>query len=64
MNTSNPFGTEHIARERQAEIEKQLRQAAQLRSAFPAPLKRRLAIGVTSLSIIAAIVAIIAVQVR
>jgi hypothetical protein len=31
MNTSNPFGTESIARERQAQVEEHLRQAAQLR---------------------------------
>jgi len=56
MNTSNPFGTETIARQRQAEIGKHLRQEAQLRG-LRAPrtssgLKRRLAVGLASLSII------------
>jgi hypothetical protein len=35
MNTSNPYGTETIAREHQAEIERRLRQAAQLRGGRP-----------------------------
>ena len=68
MNTSNPFGTEHIARERQAEIEKQLRLAAQLRELRPArtrtPLMRGTALALASLSLIGLIVTIIATQVR
>jgi len=68
MNTSNPFGTEHIARERQAEIERELRQVAQLRGLRPArtrnPLMRGTAIALASLSLIGLIVTIIATQVR
>ena len=65
MNTSNPYGTEHIARERQAEIERELRQAAQLRGLRPArtrtPLMRGTAIALASLSLIGLVVTIIAV---
>ena len=66
MNTSNPYGTESIARQRQAEIEQQLRQAALLRGQdtlrSTPNLKRRLAVGLTSLSILGLLLAIIAIQ--
>ena len=65
MNTSNPYGTEHIARERQVEIERELRQAAQLRglrtTRARTPLMRGTAIALASLSLIGLVVTIIAV---
>lgn len=69
MNTSNRFEIETLARQRQAEIEKQLRQAAQLRSLRPSrraahPQIRWVAIGATALSVLGTIVFVVVAHVR
>ena len=68
MNTSNPFRTETIARERQAEIARQLRQAAWLQGnrlpRVSVPLKRKLALGVASLSLTGLVAVILATLLR
>lgn len=60
MNSSNRFNVETLARQRQAEIEKQLRQAAELRglrSSKPShhPNIKWAAIGATALSLLGTI---------
>ncbi len=69
MNGSNRFGVESMARERQAEIEKQLRQAAELRRAQPSHTRPQahikwVAIGATTVSLIATIASGVIVHVR
>ncbi len=69
MNGSNRFGVESMARERQAEIERQLRWAAELRRAQPShsrpqPHIKWVAIGATTISLIATIASGLVVHVR
>ena len=60
MNNSNRYGVENMARQRQAEIEKQLRLAAELRSGQPKQPRRQMkikwaAIGATAISLMGTI---------
>jgi hypothetical protein len=69
MNSSNRYGIESMARQRQAEIEKQLRQAAELRNlrpsrpAFHVNLKWA-AIGATALSLLGTIAFVVTMHAR
>lgn len=69
MNSSNRFDVEMLARQRQAEIEKQLRQAAQLRNLRPSrsDLYRNVkwaAVGATALSLLGTIAFFVTMHAR
>ncbi len=69
MNDSNRYGVESMARQRQAEIEKQLRQAAELRKMQPTKPNRLLsyrtvAVAATALSIVGAIASVVVAHAR
>lgn len=69
MNSSNRFGVEMLARQRQADIEKQLRQAAELRHLRPSRPAYHLnmrwaAIGATALSLLGTIAFVVTMHAR
>jgi hypothetical protein len=68
MNTSNRFNLEALARQRQAEIEKHLRQTAQIRNASSrgslAPLNPRWKIGAASFGLLGLFALIILAHIR
>ncbi len=69
MNNSNRYGIESAARQRQAEIERQLRQAAELRKMLPSKSNRLLrhrwvAVAATAASILGAIASVIVAHAR
>ncbi len=68
MNTSNRFNLETLARQRQAEIEKHIRQTAQIRNASLrrsfAPLNARWKMGVASFSLLGLLALIILAHIR
>ena len=69
MNSSNRFGIEMLARQRQVEIEKQLRQAAELRNLRPSRPASHLnlkwaAIGATALSLLGSIAFVVTMHAR
>lgn len=69
MNSSNRFGIETLARQRQAEIENQLRQAAGLRNLRPSRPAfhfnpRWAAVGATALSLLGTVAFVLTMHVR
>ncbi len=69
MNNSNRYGVEFMARQRQAEIEKQLRQAAEIRNGQPKRQSARMkikwaAIGATAVSVTGTIAFVVIAHVR
>jgi hypothetical protein len=69
MNSSNRFGMESMARERQAQIERELRKVAQLREPGSPHSSRRIevkwaAIGATALSVLGTIAFVLISHVR
>ncbi len=69
MNHSNRYGMESLARQRQAEIEQQLRQAAELRKMQPTKPNRLLryrtvAVAATALSIVGTIASVVVAHAR
>lgn len=68
MNTSNRFNLETLARQRQAEIEKQIRQVAQLRNASSlrsfAPSQSRWKISAASFGLLSLIALLILAYIR
>lgn len=69
MNHSNRYGVENMARERQAEIEQQLRKAAELRGLKPEHIRpsvriRWAAVAATAISVLGAITFIVIAHAR
>ena len=69
MNRSNRYGLESMARQQQAEIEKQLRQSADLRSLKSGQANNRLkvkwaAIGATTISLLGTIAFVVICHAR